>query len=85
MTSQKMAASGLKWFPQYILASAKFHILLPVCVKRKRFMFFGSTGSVEEHIKSLEKFNNYTGFKYNVTKDSRQWQDMVSILYRSIC
>ena len=60
MTSQKMAANGEMRFPHYIhvLASAKFHILLPVCVKRKRFMFLDSTGSVEEYFKSLEKLNN---------------------------
>ena len=54
----KMAATSLKRFPHYILASAKFYILLPVCVQRKCFMSFGSTGSVEEHIKCLEKMNN---------------------------
>ena len=35
-------------------------------------MSFGSKGSVEEHIKSLEKLDNHKGSKYDVTKDGRQ-------------
>ena len=34
----KMAASGLKRFPHYILASVQFHILLPV--KKETFYVF---------------------------------------------
>ena len=37
MTSQKMATNGEKGFPHYILASAKFHIILPVYVKKETF------------------------------------------------
>ena len=40
MTSQKMAANGQKRLPHYILASAKFHILLPVYVKKETFDVF---------------------------------------------
>ena len=40
MTSQMMAANGEKRFLHYILTSAKFHILLPVYVKKETFYVF---------------------------------------------
>ena len=40
--------------------------------KKKRLMFFGSTGSVEEYLKSLEKFNNQNAL--NMT--SQRWPPM---------
>ena len=46
----------------------------PPKIARKRFMvFFGRSRSVEEHIKSLPKFDNQKGLKYDATKDGRQW------------
>ena len=40
MTSQKMAASGYKRCPYYILTSVKFCNFVPVCVKQKAFYGF---------------------------------------------
>ena len=48
-------------------------------------MSFGSTGSVEERIKSLEKLNIHRGSKYDVTKDGRQWLETVTALDTCIC
>ena len=45
-------------------------------------MSFGSTGSVEEHIKSLDNFHNQKCSKYDVTKDGSQWLETVPALYR---
>ena len=36
-------------------------------------MSFGSKGSVEELVKSLEKLNNHKDFKCDVTQDGRHW------------
>ena len=35
-------------------------------------MPFSSKGSVEEHIKSLQRLNDHKGSKHDVTKDGRQ-------------
>ena len=43
-------------------------------------MCCGSKGSVEEHIKSLEKLNNHRGSKYDVTKDGRQARNSYRII-----
>ena len=43
-------------------------------------MSFGSKGSVEEHIKSLEKLNDHKDLKCDVTNDGRHWLETVSAL-----
>ena len=47
-------------------------------------MSFSSKGSVEEHIKSLEKLNNHKGSKYDVTKDGRQIRNGNRIIYSRV-
>ena len=48
-------------------------------------VFWGSSGSLQEHIKSLGKLNDQKCSKSDVTKDGRHWLETAPALNIRFC